>query len=673
MQEEEVDPYRPLVKTCIVQDEPQNLLDNEFIRPGTFNVLRAIHYHFITLEMRPARLRAVQGGFLITDEAELLMKTRESRDAFLQASVPNLSQEDMNQLLRIFRDLASAGKYGEKLMRVSEFLDGNCHFQSDADEEALNNSNHHDTEPPEEVEPESKCESDFVDLEPQDFVQELIISCLHGREATVEASASHPAPGRQIKRIFSSRKRAQVGLARHLRCIFHPMKYSPSKVTVHSTRTTGFEPVAIPETKRAVDAGQITRPSFENHLRSSIFDGQIDLISSCPEPTWSIGISEATALFSCWKAVRQYKLTPQGQFVAETRRTFDDLLNNAEFRIDMQVAGTGGGLGLKGLLGLLKATITDYQWQSFWLSSRDRTICIPEDFIPDSDDLPSLTGINIGTLELFDNELIGIHKYQGGKSPYLTVITHGDVFSGAISLFRASLGEDGLATKLDRVSYFRDIPSPICRILARQVKPNRYELNHRGNRLACAMTGCLPRPRPAFVSGVLQWTNIGGGRRNALHITSGSNTIMSREGLVATIPHILAFLHLRYRFLNDVRSSTIFTFQPSLSVKTKDGENSHWPGSDTAIRRGLKLTSLPNGPANLGDDLFISVLFPKAALGLGNKFSGHNVESNWLEPLLVCWEYYYGSVSLEFISLETRSLRPEFLKLQQRCEEACHV
>jgi len=280
------------------------------------------------------------------------------------------------------------------------------------------------------------------------------------------------------------------------------------------------------------------------------------------------------------------------------------LQKNVEFGANVQVLGSGGGFTSKALPGFLRTLVTPYQWLGMWRSSENRSIHISETLFESEQDQP-LTSEQVDKLQEFENELISLDKYKGGHSEYLTVVTHSDEFTGAVALFKASFGGDSLITRLDLAAYIRDVPREICRILRDDVKPNRYELGRKGQELRCKIGGGLPCPRPAAVSGKKLWTNIGGGWRHALRITPNNDSSF-QEGLLATVPQMMAYLHLRHGLVNSVLSSPVAEFElplTSLGLNDKDGA--------TVIRRGTKLLGPPEGFSHVGRNVKIAVLFPR--------------------------------------------------------------
>ncbi|KAK3387581.1 hypothetical protein B0H63DRAFT_559071 [Podospora didyma] len=152
------------------------------------------------------------------------------------------------------------------------------------------------------------------------------------------------------------------------------------------------------------------------------------------------------------------------------------------------------------------------------------------------------------TLHRIENELMSLDKYQLGESEYITVITYSsDINSGAVALFKAyfSSGPDRVVTRLD-----------------------------------------------------LQ----------ALHITlhdDDNDSCLFDEALVATVPQMLAYLHLRYRLIDYVPLTPIFSFEPPLSSRSTKDEGL------ASIRRGIKLLRPPKGVSHVGNAVTTAVLFSR--------------------------------------------------------------
>lgn len=356
----------------------------------------------------------------------------------------------------------------------------------------------------------------------------------------------------------------------------------------------------------------------ETLLRTKIFAPHtLALMTALPEPVWTSPADPATAttLFSLTAApLTRHTLLPQGQFVAQRQRDVTDALSKIELGLG---ATLPGGVGVNatstGLLGLLKP----YQWINMWRGVEREMYVASHNKSSDSDEKGE-ADVDMDALHALENELMSPAKYLFGETEYLTVVTHSsDVNSGAVSLFRASLGRSGLVTALTLKARFKDMPREICRILRRGVKPNRYELRRSGRALSCRERGgegVLP-PCLAVVrrdgeaqdgEGVEEgWASIGGGWRRALRIVLGEGDAGTgpREGLVATVPQMLAFLHLTHRVVDYVPSTPVFSFEPPLTGMADDGA--------CRVRRGTKLLGQPGGAVHVGESVTISVLFSR--------------------------------------------------------------
>ncbi|KAK0755153.1 hypothetical protein B0T18DRAFT_425429 [Schizothecium vesticola] len=360
----------------------------------------------------------------------------------------------------------------------------------------------------------------------------------------------------------------------------------------------------------------------ETLLRTKIFAPHtLALMTALPEPVWTSPPNAATTacLFSLTATpLTRHTLLPQGQFVAQRQRDVTDALSKIELGLG---ATLPGGVGVNatstGLLALLKP----YQWINMWRGvEREMYVASssPSTRGPGKDSKGDVD-VDMDALHALENELMSPAKYLFGESEYLTVVTHSsDVNSGAVSLFRASLGgpDGGLVTALTLEARFKDMPREICRILRRGVKPNRYELRRSGRALSCRERGgegvlppCLAvvrRDGEAKDGGLEEgWVSIGGGWRRALRIVLGEGDAGTgpREGLVATVPQMLAFLHLTHRVVDYVPSTPVFSFDPPLMGMADDGA--------CRVRRGTKLLGQPGGAVHVGESVTISVLFSR--------------------------------------------------------------
>ncbi|KAH8900607.1 hypothetical protein GQ53DRAFT_740608 [Thozetella sp. PMI_491] len=205
----------------------------------------------------------------------------------------------------------------------------------------------------------------------------------------------------------------------------------------------------------------------------------------------------------------------------------------------------------------------------------------------------------IDQLQALENELLGLDKFKGGDSEYITVITHSDEYAGSVSLFQATFSDGHELIKLDRVAMMTDVPKQICRMLRQEAGPSKYELSRAGSKLKCLTSGGLPRPCIARVSTQAgPWPTTGRGWRSALQIPLYNPRYTTGEGLIATVPQMMAFLHLRFLSATDVWSSQALAFEGPLAI------------GGSSIRRGVRLAGSPRGFPHVGKHTKIAVLFP---------------------------------------------------------------
>ncbi|KAK5657323.1 hypothetical protein OQA88_3387 [Cercophora sp. LCS_1] len=272
------------------------------------------------------------------------------------------------------------------------------------------------------------------------------------------------------------------------------------------------------------------------------------------------------------------------------------VLKEVEFGGGINISGVGVEMNTKGLLAALQR-LKPPQWMVIWLSSqRDLYVCKHLLHMRDDESV-------MEKLHSIEDELMSIEKYQHGASEYMTVITYNDAMhSGTVTLLEALFDEHHTLATLNLVARVKDMPKKICQILCKEGKPSRYELKRSGGKVICRVDGGLPQPRPAAVSGEQEWRNIGGGWRRALHLILHDDSMSSpKEGLVATVPQMLALLHLRLRLIDCVPSTPIFSFEPPLSGNTGD--------SNVSVRRGIKLLGPPSGASHVVHAGTITVLF----------------------------------------------------------------
>ncbi|KAF4968345.1 hypothetical protein FSARC_4291 [Fusarium sarcochroum] len=398
---------------------------------------------------------------------------------------------------------------------------------------------------------------------------------------------------------------------------------SPEKPNGNNPRRSGMsQAMAVEPPRRALASAsrpelvKVAKPvparenRFETSLKKALFQETLHISTTILEPGWNVtGIgSGSLPLFSGWNArMDEYELRPQGRFVAQTKKAFNDFLEKVELGGELQVLGSGGGLSSTGLPALLKRSFTSYEWMGMWRGSEGRRIRIPRvvsdhtglDGTLNPDEKPLVDDHD--RLQTLENELLGLDKYMGGDSEYLTVITYSDGFVGAISLFKAELPDEHQITQLNRVAMIPDVPREICSILREEIKPNRYVVGRNNRKLKCYTRGDLPPLQIVKISNESDpWKSCGGGWRKALRVPNLNAEYSSGEGLLATIPHMIGLLHLQHLNLTELYSSPALAFVTPLDVN-----------EICQVRRGVLLNEKPQGSSHIGGNTRITVLFPR--------------------------------------------------------------
>jgi hypothetical protein len=94
-----------------------------------------------------------------------------------------------------------------------------------------------------------------------------------------------------------------------------------------------------------------------------------------------------------------------------------------------------------------------------------------------------------------------------------------------------------------------------------------------------------------------------------------------REGLTATIPQMMAFLHFKTRYLTNVHSSSLVSFTAPLNLEL---DTSDTVGIRKQVRRGLKLLDPPEGYPPIGGDIQAVVFVSRLrVLGQMRRYSRH--------------------------------------------------
>ncbi|KAI8675309.1 hypothetical protein NCS57_00431800 [Fusarium keratoplasticum] len=369
----------------------------------------------------------------------------------------------------------------------------------------------------------------------------------------------------------------------------------------------------------------MTPNHFELYLKKTLFEESVNISTTVDEPGWADDPDSSvdTVVFPGWNdPAEEFKLKPQGKFVAETKKALDDFLEHVQLGGNLSALGNGGGFSSTGLPSLLKKSFTTYEWLGMWRSSKGRKIRISRSALGDgcSKERPTTPGKKEDKLEdlseheqerllSLENELLGLDKYMGGDSEYLTVVTYSDDYVGAIALFQAKLSPDHKITTLDRIAMISDVPRKICDILQDEIKPNRYVVGRAKRKVKCFDSGEMPPLQIIKVSNqATPWSSSGGGWRQALRVPEQTTEYSSGEGLIATIPQMIGLLHLQHQTLTKLASSQAFVFEKSIDA------------SGGLLRRGILLKGRPEGLSHIGQNTRIAVLFPMDSVWAREQF-----------------------------------------------------
>jgi hypothetical protein len=163
--------------------------------------------------------------------------------------------------------------------------------------------------------------------------------------------------------------------------------------------------------------------------------------------------------------LKPYPLVPQGKVVAQRAKDIDDTRQKVEWTVDVKVAGSAGSVTSMGLLALFISHHIN-GWVCGELRKMDLSTF--QAFFFGSDSFENLVNNEVNNPQPYENELISLDKYKGGKSEYITVITYTNTMSGAISLFKTRFKETSstqMIERLDLVAHMQDVPREIYRVL----------------------------------------------------------------------------------------------------------------------------------------------------------------------------------------------------------------
>jgi hypothetical protein len=346
----------------------------------------------------------------------------------------------------------------------------------------------------------------------------------------------------------------------------------------------------------------------------SLFKKSQAATSTCVEPLWSNSIGKNRAhnvkededtdegerdptpptspgrpLFPTWSPYSNYTLEPSSTFTEDHNREAKEMYIAVKTQVDINVVGNGGGFDFTGWPGIFWTWFHPQKWLSVWKGTA-RGITVSSKSINTTDNPKR-------QLNDLDTKLCATVQYFGGTSKYMTVITYNEEHYGVISLYEVEMDDDQLALCVYLRAYMTEVPRRILRDMKNSVKPNRIDLLYNNHGVNIRMGGGHPEPTIINVKDNTgtPWDICGRGWSAALKMPEQTG------GLVATIPQMVAYCHIRLKYITCLESSPIFTFEPLNIPKWKWGD----------VRRGVTPVKGPEGSLHEGKNIRVAVLFPR--------------------------------------------------------------
>jgi len=361
-----------------------------------------------------------------------------------------------------------------------------------------------------------------------------------------------------------------------------------------------------------VDPSPITSHAsgfLEGELRNALKYGRNGrLETEGDEPSWTVDSPNIQALpfFAGWEALEPYTLPASQQLIAELIDRTQSRWDQAKFSLDIM----GNGASVEGWFGIFRHWFKAHDWLTLY-RSRQRTI-----FAWPGRTLPG----DIQVLAQLEANMMSTTRFLG-DSDQLLVFTCGRT-AGSVDMYRSTLATIGhglartsLTRQLDHLAHLGDVPAPIIRDL--------ITMTHHDCKIVLALHGTQIRiessnrhfgPAPAIVQTkrgrrCATW-EIGGGWRLGLGLAYDSSK--DEDGLVATIPEMMALLHLHQANLQDLSSSPPITFpHPLRPIPHADDTKFRTP-IISEVNRGVNITSRPIGLSHIGSKpRTIAVAYPR--------------------------------------------------------------
>ncbi|KAJ5665521.1 uncharacterized protein N7477_007969 [Penicillium maclennaniae] len=344
----------------------------------------------------------------------------------------------------------------------------------------------------------------------------------------------------------------------------------------------------------------------EVSLRTAMRFDRVGLIETEEEePDWDAQTGQP--FFAGWDALVPYQLPESRNIVQEVVDNHQERWDNAKINVD---AGVGGG-GLEGFFGIIHGWFHPTEWISLYRAKTRNIYAWAGRNASNSEDSATLASL--------ESQLFDITKYRG-TSEYMTVLTYGESYYGVATLLRVSLKpQEELALILEPLAMMKDVPKQVLQIMQGGVS-SIIKLVQRGDKIRCIETGGQDYAAPALITTVgttrrgkmfkVPW-DIGDGWRHALGIQH--DQAKEKNGIVATIPQMMALLHLKGSGLHDLESSPMEGFSVPLEANPHKDDNDQL-APRWEIRRGLKILHGPQREGHFGNKVTVAVIFPQDSL-----------------------------------------------------------
>ena len=314
-------------------------------------------------------------------------------------------------------------------------------------------------------------------------------------------------------------------------------------------------------------------------------------------------------LFAGWEPLVPYDLNAAGNLVQSVIDENQKRWDAAALKVNV----LGNSTEIGGFFGIIRNWFTFRDWLSLY-RAQARTI-----FSCDGRDVKVPEDLKI--LENQEHHLFDTTKYYG-DTEMMTVITYGSGQYGTVSLFKVTLTPH----KPGKPSKGRPNGCPCIRKASTSGHSTRppdgwpYRAPTKKGKIRSLYDGGQFQPSPVRIftrstnkknkKNLSPWENIGDGWRSALGIAIGDN---DDDALAATIPQMMALLHLKGSGLYNLKSTPIEEFEtPLLSVPYNEDDSKSNP--DWTIERGLKIINGPDRDGHDADRFKVVVLFPSDSL-----------------------------------------------------------